>query len=74
MKVGKLAIDIGTRDEASGVKSVDLFYQISEGNGKSVVVVDFRCYVLRIFRFVWTIVAQLSTYEAFLSAAFRSGT
>ena len=42
MKVGKLAIDIGTRDEGSGVKSVDLFYQISEGNGKSVVVVDFR--------------------------------
>ena len=41
MKVGKLAIDIGTRDEGSGVKSVDLFYQISEGNGKSVVV-DFR--------------------------------
>ena len=37
MKVGKLAVDIDTRDEGSGVKSVDLFYQISGGNGKSVV-------------------------------------
>ena len=38
MKVGKLAVAIDTKDEGSGVKSVDLFYQISEGNGKSVVV------------------------------------
>lgn len=38
MKVGKLAVAIDTRDEGSGVKSVDLFYQISEGNGKSVAV------------------------------------
>lgn len=37
MKVGELAVAIDTRDEGSGVKSVDLFYQISEGNGKSVV-------------------------------------
>lgn len=34
MKVGKLAVDIDTRDEGSGVRSVDLLYQISEGNGK----------------------------------------
>ena len=39
MKVGKLAVDIDTRDVGSGVQSVDLFYQISGGNGKSVVVV-----------------------------------
>ncbi|KAL9963567.1 hypothetical protein ACROYT_G027089 [Oculina patagonica] len=32
MKVGKLAVDIDTRDEGSGVQSVDIFYQISEGN------------------------------------------
>ena len=38
MKVGKLAVDIDTRDEGSGVQSVDLFYQVSGGNGKSVVV------------------------------------
>lgn len=30
-------MDIDTRDEGSGVKSVDIFYQISEGNGKSVI-------------------------------------
>ena len=30
-------MDIDTRDEGSGVQSVDLLYQISEGNGKSVV-------------------------------------
>lgn len=38
IKVGKLAVDIDTRDEGSGVKSVDIFYQISEGNGKSVII------------------------------------
>jgi len=37
MKVGKLAVDIDTKDEGSGVQSVDLLYQISEGNGESVV-------------------------------------
>ena len=37
MKVGKLAVDIDTRDEGSGVRSVDLLYQISESNGESVV-------------------------------------
>ena len=42
MKVGILAVDIDTRDEGSGVQSVDLFYQIAEGNGKSVVV-GLRC-------------------------------
>ena len=35
MEVGKLAVDIDTRDEGSGVQSVDMFYQISGGNGKS---------------------------------------
>ena len=37
MKVGKLAVDIDTQDEGSGVQSVDIFYQISEGNGKSLI-------------------------------------
>ena len=32
-------MDIDTRDEGSGVRSVDLLYQISEGNGKSVVAI-----------------------------------
>ncbi|XP_068683141.1 uncharacterized protein [Montipora foliosa] len=32
MRIGKLAVDIDTRDEGSGVRSVDLLYQISEGN------------------------------------------
>jgi len=27
-------VDIDTGDEESGVRSVDLWYQISEGNGK----------------------------------------
>ena len=39
MKVGKLAVDIDTQDVGSGVQSVDLLYQISDGNGKSVVIV-----------------------------------
>jgi len=30
-------VDIETRDEGSGVQSVDLLYQISGGNGKWVV-------------------------------------
>ena len=30
-------MDIDTRDEGSGVQSVDLLYQISEGNGESVI-------------------------------------
>ncbi|KAJ7392615.1 hypothetical protein OS493_010266 [Desmophyllum pertusum] len=32
MKAGKLVVDIDTQDEGSGVQSVDMFYQISEGN------------------------------------------
>ena len=30
-------MDIDKRDEGSGVRSVDLFYQISESNGESFV-------------------------------------
>ena len=37
-------MDIDTRDEGSGVQSVDLLYQISEGNGKSVVA--YFCYFM----------------------------
>ena len=33
-----MAVGIDTRDEGSGVQSVDLLYQISEGNGESVIV------------------------------------
>ena len=35
MEVGKLALEIDTLDEESGVKSVDVFYQISASNGES---------------------------------------
>lgn len=35
MEVGKLALEIDTLDEESGVKSVDVFYLISASSGES---------------------------------------
>lgn len=38
MKAGILAVDIDTRDEGSGVQSIDMYYQkISGGDGKLLV-------------------------------------
>ena len=64
MKVGKLAVDIDTRDEGSGVQSVDLFYQISGGNGKSVVV-DLRSvmhYAFFVSVLIFCIISVCHTY------------
>ena len=42
MEVGKLALEIDTLDEESGVKSVDVFYQISASNGESMISMFFK--------------------------------